>query len=103
MPLTEKIMFASSPSHLIIKGLLLQQNRLLLLQLYCPACTIPKIYEKVLAELSGLPIMREIVNILVAAVVCRFMQNRHAGRSLGSKRVTILVGNSSARAIISML
>lgn len=42
--------------------------------------------------------MREIVNILVAAVACRFIQDRHAGRYLGSKRVMILVGNSPARA-----
>ena len=35
--------------------------------------------------------MQEIVISLVAAVACRFMQDRHAGRYLGSKRVTILV------------
>jgi hypothetical protein len=37
------------------------------------------------AELSGLLIVREIVNILVAAVVCRFIHDRHAGWYLGSK------------------
>jgi hypothetical protein len=36
--------------------------------------------------------MQEIVNSVVAAVACRFMQNRHASRYLGSKRVTIFGG-----------
>jgi hypothetical protein len=35
--------------------------------------------------------MQGIVISLVAAVACRFMQDRHASRYLGSKRVTILV------------
>jgi hypothetical protein len=48
----------------------------------------------VLAGLLGLPTMREIVNSLIAAVACRFIQDRHTGRYLGSKRMTILVGNS---------
>jgi hypothetical protein len=38
--------------------------------------------------------MQEIVNSLVAAVACRFIQDRHAGRYLGPKRVAILVENS---------
>ena len=45
------------------------------------------------------PTIYEIVNSLVAAVACRFMQDRHAGRYLGSERVTILVGHGTARAM----
>jgi hypothetical protein len=41
--------------------------------------------------------MQEIVISLVAAVACRFMQDRHAGRYLGSKRVTILVSAKQPR------
>ena len=37
--------------------------------------------------------MQEIVISLVAAVARNFMHDRHTGRYLGSKRVTILVGN----------
>jgi hypothetical protein len=51
----------------------------------------PILYKGVLSELSGLTTMQGIVISLVAAVACRFMQDRHAGRYLGSKRVTILV------------
>jgi len=40
--------------------------------------------------------MREIVNIFIAAVAHRIMQGRHTGRYLGSKRVTMSGGDSSA-------
>jgi hypothetical protein len=46
--------------------------------------------------------MREIVSGLLAAVACTFIQDRHPGRYLPyleSKRVKILVGFSTARAM----
>ena len=44
--------------------------------------------------------MLEIVNSPMAAVASKFMQDRHADRYLGSKRMMILVGNRPARATI---
>jgi hypothetical protein len=54
----------------------------------------------ILSALSDLLTMREIINIVMAAVACRFMQDRHEDRYLGSKGVAILVGNGPARATI---
>jgi hypothetical protein len=41
--------------------------------------------------------MQGIVISLVAAIACKFMQDRYAGRYLGSKRVTILVSTKRPR------
>lgn len=38
-----------------------------------------KLIALLLAEVFGLPITRAIVNSLVAAMTCKFMQNRHEG------------------------
>jgi hypothetical protein len=48
--------------------------------------------------------MQGIIISLVAAVACRFMQDRHVGRYLGSKRVRFwLVRKNPARSIIFTL
>jgi hypothetical protein len=41
--------------------------------------------------------MPEIIISLAAVVACRFMQDRHAGRSFGAKRVTTLVSAKQPR------
>jgi hypothetical protein len=45
----------------------------------------------------GLTTMQGIFISLVAAVACRFMQDRYTGRYLGSKQVTILVSAKQPR------
>jgi hypothetical protein len=96
----KKITFASSPSRLICKEspFIAEQTSSNLPHLHHWAYIIPKTYKKVLANFLRPLTMREIVNSLVAAVACRFMQDRYAGWYIGSKRVTILVRNSPARA-----
>jgi hypothetical protein len=50
-----------------------------------------KTYKKAIAKFLVLPTMREIVHSFVAAVACRFMQDRHESRYLGSKAIDILL------------
>ena len=59
--------------------------------------------KRSLPSFSGLLTIREIVNSFMAAVACRFIYDRYAGRYLGSKRMTILVGSSPAHPILFRL
>jgi hypothetical protein len=50
-----------------------------------PILSLKRIKRSLPSFSSLLPI-QQVVNSIIAAVACRFMQNRHAGRYLGSKR-----------------
>jgi len=90
-PLPLEITFASSPSRLIYKESLLQGHGVPPPQVHHRAHTILNTYKGVLFKLESVATKEEIIISIMAAVACRFIQDRHAGRYFGSKRMTVLV------------